>query len=121
MGELIRLPLPDVDLKQMSKPGRKPKAEYKTEMTDEELYELLCQYANWYHLKFKHEWKLRGEKEDIFGELAVKAMEVKGKYDPKKSSLRSFYITAFRRRMENYRQYLYIRQVKYPMAVLGAC
>lgn len=95
---------------------------YKTEMTHDELYQLLCQYAHWFYLKSKHEWNLRAEEEDIFGELAVKALEAKqNNYDPTKSSLRSFYITVFKNRMANYRNYLYIRQKKYPMKRIVNC
>ena len=104
------------------KKGPKPKREFKTTLTDEELYELLCQYSRWYYLKFKHVWHLKVDQEDIFGELAVKAMEAKAKYDPsKKTSLRTFLITAFARRMENYRKYLYVRQVKWPMERITMC
>lgn len=104
MGKVIRFPGKPLNNLEKSKEG----------LTDNELFNLLCQYSRWYYLKFKHVWNLSVEQEDIFGELAVKAMEAKPKYKGK-SSLRTFYIRVFQRHMENYRQRLYLRQVKYPI------
>lgn len=86
----------------------------KLKMSDKQLYSLLCQYARWHHLRFKHVYRLDTSEEDIFGILAVKALESKPKFNGK-SSLRTFYIQAFNRCMQDYRKYLFIRQVKYPM------
>lgn len=97
---------------------------YKTTMTDNELCNLIAQYASFYDKKFRQIWKLRSEREEIYGELAVRA--VKARYDyyalkRKTSNIRTYIISAMRKRMEDHRRYLYVRQVKWPMTRITEC
>ena len=50
---------------------------FKTTISDNELNNLIDQYAKHYYLKFKHVWKMNAEKDEIIGELALKACEAK--------------------------------------------
>lgn len=122
MGKLIRMPkpvLPPVGAKPVEIEP-KPKPQSKTELTEAELYDLLNQYARWYYLKFKYSWKLQADQEDIFGELAVAALEALPKYKAK-SDIRTYYISVFRNRMTHYRDYLHVRQVQWPMYRITMC
>lgn len=97
---------------------------FKTELTDEELWGLIRQYGTHYDRKFRHIWKLHAEKEEIIGKLSIAACEARNKYrtlKEKRSTMRTYIIGAFRNCMNNYKDYLYVRQVKYRMARITKC
>jgi len=89
---------------------------FKTTMSDNELAGLVGKYAEFYQKKFKYVWKVYAEYEDIYGALAIKALEARAdfaKKEQKTSNIRTYVISGFRKRMEDFRQYLWVRQCKY--------
>jgi DNA-directed RNA polymerase specialized sigma24 family protein len=98
--------------------------QFKQQLTDEELYGLIKQYACYYRKKFEHEWHMQVDEEDIFGELAVKAMEAKARYEAleeKRATLRTWLVRCFHRHMLNHRKYLHKRQVEHRMLRITKC
>jgi DNA-directed RNA polymerase specialized sigma24 family protein len=122
MGELVRLPLPEIDedRRSLSKRGPKPNARYKTEISDEDLHDLIIQYGTFHYKKLKYEYGYDVEKDDAIGEVAVTACEARLRYKGN-SNIKTFLVAAFSRRMKDYRKYLHVRQRKYPMASIIQC
>jgi hypothetical protein len=97
---------------------------FQTEITDKELYALILKYGeyHWKVLTYKYGYDV--EKDDVIGELAVKACEAKLAFEKRKTTtanIKTFIITAMNRRMQDYRKHLDIRQRKYPMLRILEC
>lgn len=97
---------------------------YKTEITDDEFYALVLKYSKHYYKKLKMEQGYHVEQDDIFGELAERGWEAKikfGQFENKTSSIKTYIIRAFINKMANFRNYLHVRQRKYPMSRILEC
>jgi len=93
-------------------------------MDDNEFEDLIKKYAIFYFKKFRSVYGLHVEYEDMYGALAIIALEARNSYDKlenKYASLRTFIISAFRKRMINHYEYLKIRQIDYKTVSIIEC
>jgi len=91
-------------------------------MNDSKLEDLIKKYAIFYYKKFKSEYALHVEYDDMYSNLAIIALEARNSYDKDKgTSLRTFIISAFRKRMVDHYRYLKIRQVDHKTVSIIEC
>ncbi|MFA6009414.1 MAG: hypothetical protein WC799_05475 [Desulfobacteraceae bacterium] len=93
-------------------------------MDDNEFNELIKKYAIFYYKKFKSEYGLHIEYDDMYSNLAIIALEARNSYDKlenKSATLRTFIISAFKKRMINHYGYLKIRQIDHKTVSIIEC